>query len=315
LNKTDRMLAVVLELQRKEVVRAEDLATLFETSVRTIYRDIQALSEAGVPIIGAPGTGYSLMEGYFLPPISFTVPEAVSLLIGTDFIEQQFDDDYRVRAQAARVKIEAILPPIVRNETSHVLKAMRLLISDKQVTPSKEKKYLEKIRQAILDERKINFHYAKRLADSEGNYRSVRTVAPYGLVLIQGSWMLVARCDLRQDIRHFRLSRMTELIDLEERFELPGHFNLREYTPQDDRNMRVHLRFNHDIVDKVRESNYHYMEAMEEHRDGLHVVLRVRQLDELLQWVLGWGAGVIVLEPESFRNRIREEAKKMLKHY
>ncbi|MEK5175791.1 YafY family protein [Heyndrickxia sp. FSL W8-0496] len=315
MNKTDRLLAVVLELQRKEVVRAEDLATLFETSVRTIYRDIQALSEAGVPIIGAPGTGYSLMEGYFLPPISFTVPEAVSLLIGTDFIEQQFDDDYRTRAQDARSKIEAILPSSVRNETSHVLKAMRLLISDKQVTPSKEKKYLEKIRRAILDERKINFHYAKRLADSEGNYHSIRTVAPYGLVLIQGSWMLVARCDLRQDIRHFRLSRMTELINLEERFELPAHFNLREYTPPDDRNLRVRLRFNHDIVDKVRESNYHYIEYMEEHQDGLHMVLRVRHLDELLQWVLGWGAGVIVLEPESFRYRIREEAKKMLKHY
>jgi predicted DNA-binding transcriptional regulator YafY len=315
MNKTDRLLAVVLELQRKEVVRAEDLATLFETSVRTIYRDIQALSEAGVPIIGAPGTGYSLMEGYFLPPISFTVPEAVSLLIGTDFIEQQFDDDYRVRAQAARGKIEAILPSSVLNETSHVLKAMRLLISDKQVTPSKEKKYLEKIRRAILDERKINFHYAKRLGDSEGNNHSVRTVAPYGLVLIQGSWMLVARCDLRQDIRHFRLSRMTELIDLEDRFELPAHFNLREYTPPDDRNLRVRLRFNHDIADRVRESNYHYMEEMEEYRDGVHVVLRVRQLEELLQWVLGWGAGVIVLEPESFRNRIREEAKKMLKHY
>jgi predicted DNA-binding transcriptional regulator YafY len=314
MNKTDRLLAVVLELQRKEIVRAEDLAALFETSVRTIYRDIQALSEAGVPIIGSPGTGYSLMEGYFLPPISFTVLEAVSLLIGTDFIEQQFDDDYRVRAQAARGKIEAILPSSVRNEASHVLKAMRLLISVKQVTPSKEKKYLEKIRRAILDARKINFHYAKRLADSKGHH-SVRTVAPYGLVLIQGSWMLVARCDLRQDIRHFRLSRMTELIDLEERFELPAHFNLSEYTPTDDRDLRVRLRFNHDIVDKVRESNYHYIEDMEEHRDGLHVVLRVRQLDELLQWVLGWGAGVIVLEPESFRNRIREEAKKMLKHY
>ncbi|MGB8272129.1 MAG: YafY family protein [Priestia megaterium] len=315
MNKTDRLLAIVLELQRKEVVRAEDLATLFETSVRTIYRDIQALSEVGVPIIGAPGTGYSLMEGYFLPPIGFTVPEAVSLLIGTDFIEQRFDDDYRVRAQAARGKIEAILPASIRNETSRVRKAMRLLISDKQVRQSKEKEYLEKIRRAILDVQKISFHYAKRLADSEGNRHSVRTVAPYGLVLVQGSWMLVARCDLRQEIRHFRLSRMTELINLEERFELPAHFNLREYTPPDDRHLIVRLRFNHDIADKVKESNYHYMEDMEEHQDGLHVVLRVHQLDELLQWVLGWGAGVIVLEPESFRNRIREETKKMLKRY
>jgi predicted DNA-binding transcriptional regulator YafY len=315
MNKTDRLLAIVLELQRKEVVRAEDLATLFETSVRTIYRDVQAISEAGVPIIGAPGTGYTLMEGYFLPPVSFTVEEAVTLLIGTDFIEQQFDDEYRVRAQTARGKIETILQESVRNETSRVRKAMRLLISDKQVKQSKEKEYLEKIRRAILDERKISFHYAKRLADSEGNRHSVRIVAPYGLVLVQGSWMLVARCDLRQDIRHFRLSRMTELIDLGERFELPIHFNLREYTPPDDRHLLVRLRFNHDIADKVKESNYHYIEDMEEHQDGLHVVLRVRQLDELLQWVLGWGSAVIVLEPESFRNRIREEAQKMFKRY
>lgn len=104
MNKTDRLLAIVLELQSREVVRGGDLAALLEISVRTIYRDIQALSEAGVPIIGAPGTGYSLMEGYFLPPIIFTVEEAVTLLIGTDFIEQRFDDEYRVRAQAARKK-------------------------------------------------------------------------------------------------------------------------------------------------------------------------------------------------------------------
>lgn len=67
MNKTDRMLAIVLELQRKGVVRAEDLASVFETSVRTIYRDIQALSEAGVPVVGATGQGYSLVKGYFAP--------------------------------------------------------------------------------------------------------------------------------------------------------------------------------------------------------------------------------------------------------
>lgn len=67
MNKTDRMLAIVLELQRKGVVRAEDLASVFETSVRTIYRDIQALSEAGVPVVGATGQGYSLVKGISCP--------------------------------------------------------------------------------------------------------------------------------------------------------------------------------------------------------------------------------------------------------
>ncbi|WP_334077864.1 YafY family protein [Paenibacillus sanfengchensis] len=315
MNRTDRLLAIVLELQGRKVVRAEDLAALFETSVRTIYRDIQALSEAGVPIAGTTGTGYSLMEGYFLPPIRFTIEEAVTLLIGTEFIEQRFDDDYRDRAKVARRKIEVTLSDSVRSETSRIRKSLRLLAPGKQAAASNERENFDKIRRALLDGRKIRFHYSKKNADSTGSRHSERTVAPYGLVLVEGSWMLVARCDLRQDIRHFRLSRMAELVELDERFELPEHFDLREYTPVDDRHLRVCLRFNHDIADKVKESNYHYIEDMKEHQDGLDVVLRVHQLDELLPWVLGWGAGVAVLEPESFRNRIREEAQRILKRY
>ena len=76
MNRTDRLLAIVLELQGKKTQRAEDLAATFEISKRTVYRDIQALSEAGVPVISVPGTGYSLMEDYFLPPLSFTADEA-----------------------------------------------------------------------------------------------------------------------------------------------------------------------------------------------------------------------------------------------
>lgn len=316
MNKTERLLAIVLELQRKKVVRAEDLAALFETSVRTIYRDVQALSEAGVPIIGATGTGYSLMEGYFLPPVSFTAEEAVALLIGTDFIEQRFDNLYRVRAGAARGKIEAILPESVRQEASSVRQTMRLLPSNpSQAASSQEREYLETIRQAILDKRKVRFQYARKIADAEGKRHSVRTVAPYGLALLHGSWMLVARCELRQEIRHFRLTRMDELIELEERFELPARFELKAYKPADDRHLRVHILINPDITDKIKESNNYYLEDMEERPDGLHAFFRVRHTDELLQWVLGWGANVAVLEPESFRNRIREEAENMLKRY
>ncbi|WP_059041305.1 helix-turn-helix transcriptional regulator [Paenibacillus rubinfantis] len=315
MNKTDRLLAIVLELQGRRVVRAEDLAAQFETSVRTIYRDIQALSEAGVPIAGTPGTGYSLMEGYFLPPIRFTIEEAVTLLIGMDFVEQRFDDAYRDRAIGARKKIEVTLSDSVRRETSRIRKSLRLLPPGKRPASSNERENLDKIRRALLDGRKIRFHYSKGIPDSTGSRHSERTVAPYGLVLVEGSWMLVARCDLRQDIRHFRLSRMAELIELDERFELPEHFDIGEYTPVDDRQLRVCLRFNPDLAAKVKETNYHFVEDMKEHPEGLDVVLRVRQPDELLTWVLGWGADVLVLEPESFRDRIREEAQKMLNRY
>ncbi|CAM4508009.1 putative DNA-binding transcriptional regulator YafY [Paenibacillus endophyticus] len=315
MNKTDRLLAIVLELQRHEVLRAEDLAATFETSVRTIYRDIQALSEAGVSVIGAPGQGYSLMEGYFLPPVSFTVEEAVTLLIGTDFIEHWFDVHYGSKSRNSRRKIEAVLPESIRSEASRIRKSFRLLATAEDIARIQEKAYLEAIRRAMLEERKIRFRYSKRIAEADGNRQSVRTVAPYGLVLHQGSWVLVARCELRQNIRHFRLSRMSELIELEDRFKLPADFLLEEYQPPDDRDVRVRIWVQPDIADKVREWNNFYIETIEDHTEGLLVTLRVRQPEELLQWVLGWGGGVVVLEPESFRHRVRNELEKTLKRY
>lgn len=315
MNKTDRMLAIMLELQQRKIVRAEDLASIFETSVRTIYRDIQALSEAGVPVMGAPGQGYSLMAGYFLPPVMFTAEEAVALLIGTDFIEQRFDAGYGMKAQASRKKIESILPEAVREDASRVRKTMRLLAPVNKGTSAEEKDYVEMVRRAILEERKIEFHYVKKMSDSTGDRNSFRSAAPYGLAFLQGSWTLVAWCDLRQGIRHFRLSRMKDLTVLEEHFEMPPDFNLEDYRPPDDRNLQVRILANPDIADRVKESGNYYMETLEEREDGLLVSFRVRRTEEILQWVLSWGSNVVVLEPESFRDQIRDEAEKMFKRY
>src|SRR5919109_5410206 len=109
MNRTDRLLAIVLELQAAGKRRAADLAATFEVGKRTIYRDILALCEAGVPIVSVPGQGYSLMKGYFLPPLSFTTEEATMLLLGSDFMAQNFDAQYRAAAQSAGRKIEGVL--------------------------------------------------------------------------------------------------------------------------------------------------------------------------------------------------------------
>lgn len=315
MNKTERQLAITLELQRSKVLRAEDLAAQFETSVRTIYRDIQALSEAGVPIVGAPGQGYSLMDGYFLPPVGFTAEEAVALIMGTDFIEQRLDSFYGSVAKTSRRKIEAILPEPVRFESTRVRETMRLLQAREPVTGLKEKDYLGEARRAILERRKLSFTYQKTMPESDGNRKSRREVAPYGLMFIQGNWILIARCDLRQDIRHFRLSRMTELSILEEPFLVPPGFDLSRYRQKDDRNLLVLVRVNPGIADRILETGNFYMESTEERTDGLFFTFRVRHPEELLPYVLSWGGNVEVLEPESFRSRIREEADKILKRY
>ncbi len=162
MNKTDRQLAIMLELQRSKVLRAEDLASLFETSVRTIYRDIHTLSEMGVPIVGSPGHGYSLMAGYFLPPVGFSVEEAVTLLMGIDFIEQRLDGDYGNVSKMARRKIEAILPERVRGESSRVRETMRLLQAGEPITSWREKDYIGQARRAIMECRKLRMTYLKK---------------------------------------------------------------------------------------------------------------------------------------------------------
>ncbi len=315
MNKTERQLAITLELQRRKMLRAEDLAAQLETSVRTIYRDIQALSEAGVPIMGAPGHGYSLMEGYFLPPVSFTAEEAVSLLMGADFIEQRLDTAYAMEAKSAQRKIEAILPEAVRNESTRVRETMRLLHTAEPLTRSRVKSYLNQIRNAILEQRKISFMYLKKMRGADGNRYNMREVSPYGLSLVQENWVLIARCDMRQDIRHFRLSRMTELSVLEDQFLLPSDFDLNSYRPPDDRNEPILIRANPEIADKVMEALHFYMDAFEEQENGVIFHFRVRYPEEILHYLLGWGGDIEVLEPESLRFRMQEVAKNILKHY
>ncbi|WP_145150016.1 YafY family protein [Paenibacillus xylanexedens] len=315
MNKTERQLAITLELQRRKMLRAEDLAAQLETSVRTIYRDIQALSEAGVPIMGAPGHGYSLMEGYFLPPVSFTAEEAVSLLMGADFIEQRLDTAYAMEAKSAQRKIEAILPEAVRNESTRVRETMRLLHTVEPLTRARVKTYLNQIRNAILEQRKISFMYLKKMPGTDCNRYNMREVSPYGLSLVQENWVLIARCDMRQDIRHFRLSRMTELSVLEDQFLLPPDFDLNSYRPPDDRNEQVLIRAKPEVADKVMEALHFYMDAFEEQEEGVIFHFRVRYPEEILHYLLGWGGDIEVLEPESLRFRMQEVAKNILKHY
>jgi len=316
MNKTDRLFAIVLELQGRSVVRAQDLAELFETSVRTIYRDIQALSEAGVPIFGSPGQGYSLLEGYFLPPVSFTVDEAVSLIVGADFIEQRFDEEYGLRARFARGKIEALLPPGKKEEAGRIRESIRIMHPEDRRSLELERSHIEVIRAALSSGRKLRFDYAGRPGGERTTpERMTRTAAPYGLVLLNGRWILVAHCEMRHAIRNFRLSRIRHLQLTDEPYAVPEDFRLHDYAPADDRHIRVRLRFDAELADRVEQQPNFYTESSILHAEGYDVDYRVRRPEELLSWILGWGSKVVVLEPESLRERVKQEIEEMGKRY
>lgn len=319
MNRTDRLLAIVLELQRKGKQRAEDLAETFETSKRTIYRDIQALSEAGVPILATPGNGYALMEGYFLPPVQFTAEEATTMLLGSDYVGSHFDLPYQESADAARQKIEAILPLKLRHSVQHLRDRLHFLSLDSSYheteRQSPEKIKLGMVRRAILEEKEIRFSYRKHCGSESNASCSERTVQPYGLVHVLGSWHLIAHCLLRGAIRQFRLDRMDSLEVLPTTFLRPADFRIQDYEPDQNFGLLVTVLISKEAAPLVKERRSFYLTEEREVAEGHLLSLRVRREEDILAWILSWGSHAQVLSPGSLAEKIRREAEKTLSRY
>ena len=313
MNKTDRMLAIVLELQGKGRQRAEDLAETFETSKRTIYRDIQALCEAGVPLISTPGYGYALMQGYFLPPLSFTTEEATMLLLGSDYMAQNFDAQYRAAAQSASRKIEGVLPERLRDDVRYLQQSIHFVVPGTSGGEAEREK-LQKLRRAILEHITVCFRYHTRYVQGDQFSQNTREADPYGLVYFANAWHLAAYCHLRQGKRTFRLERMEDLELLDRTFQRPADFRMTR-PGEDDRRYVVRVLFDQEVARWVREVQPYATTSVEETDDGLLVTLHVRQENEIRQWLLGWGRHARVLEPESLREHLRVEAEQMLRNY
>ncbi len=334
MNRTDRLLAIILELQGKGRQRAEDLAETFETSKRTIYRDIQALGEAGVPIVSIPGLGYSLMKGYFLPPLSFTADEATILILGSDVMAQSFDAQYRSAAQVASSKIANALPEKLREEVEYLQSSIRFVTADATERPIETEK-LFLVRRAIFQHNSLRFCYFTRHPSDQSAMEgeavqsdqqtgavapktpvvNLREADPYGLVHYLNTWHVIAYCHLRQDIRNFRLDRMDDLELLPETFQRPAQFMMREKPTEQRKRIVVRVLFDKEVARWVKESRSYFTETIEETPQGLFVTLKPHQESEVLQWLLSWGSHVRVLEPETLRKQILDEARKMIQNH
>src|SRR5207245_11525390 len=130
----------------------------FATSIRTIFRVIQSLGEAGMIIVSIPGLVFSLMKGYFLPPLSFTTDEATMLILGSDLMAQSFDAQYRSAALSAKLKIENVLPEKLREEVRYLQSSIRFVTADAIERPTEADKLLQ-VRRAILQRNTIRFIY------------------------------------------------------------------------------------------------------------------------------------------------------------
>src|SRR5215472_4341758 len=215
-------MAILLELQARGNVRAEDLAQHFEVSVRTMYRDLEALSESGVPLIATPGKGYALMDGYFLPPLAFTATEAALLVLGGELIQQRVDAELRGATRTALHKLASVLPSERREAVDRWRNEMLFYSSARAAQEPR----LQPLRTAMQEHRvvRLEYHAFRRAAAEE------RDVEPISLVYLGERWHLGAYCRLRRGPRLFRLDRIDSCIVLDERFALAERHAMPGYT-------------------------------------------------------------------------------------
>jgi predicted DNA-binding transcriptional regulator YafY len=313
MNRTDRLVAMVMFLQGRRVVTADELARHFEVTVRTIYRDIGALSEAGVPVAGEAGVGYSLVKGYHLPPVMFTAEEAVALFVGAEMVKQFADASLAGPMDTALLKIRSVLPRDRQDDLDRLKKATAIFGSPRLPT-SVDQRTLLPIQQAIVSRRVLRFEYRGR----ERTEPTHRDVEPLGVSFHGGAWYLVGWCRMRQDFRYFKLERLRQLDVLNERFEPRPDFSLHAYLEKnlgaEDR-IRVRLWFSERALERVRRESYSGVTPVAAENGGYVVDLRTFSLEWLARWLLSFGSEARALAPARLRGLVVAAAQAVARTY
>ncbi len=300
MNRIDRLFAILLKLQSKSPVTSHDLAGSFEVSQRTIYRDIAALSEMGVPVVALPGEGYRLMEGFYLPPLVFTAAEATALFLGARMLALQAAGRLPADAEQALAKIASALPDHTRQHVERLTGIIQFFLPENRFNLDDERLLL--LQTAILEHRVVHLRYHSQ----SRNETTIRDVEPHDLSYYNGSWYVNGYCRLRQGMRGFRLERVEALKMLDETFS-PRYL---EDTPGEKFTVRV--RFTHDSARWVRERQHYAFQSEEHTASGIIMTYCVDSVSEIKNWLLGWGAAAEVLSPQSLRDDIRREAQKLV---
>lgn len=218
-----RLTAILTQLQTKRILTATELADKFSVSVRTIYRDIRTLEHAGVPIVTEDGKGYTLMEHYRLPPVTFTESEANALITAEQLILKNKDTSFIKAYSEAIAKIKTVLKHSVKDKANLLSERVQIIQNaDNERTSG----HLSALQFALT-----NYHLTEITYTNEANKTTNRTVEPFAILSTQENWLLLAWCRLRNEFRFFRLDRIKKSEVLTEKF-IPHEITLQEYFEQ-----------------------------------------------------------------------------------
>ncbi|WP_224997932.1 YafY family protein [Cesiribacter sp. SM1] len=206
-----RLTAILTQLQTKRLSTATDLAEKFNVSVRTIYRDIRALEQAGIPIITEDGKGYTLMEGYKLPPVMFSEAQANALILAEQLVLKNKDTSFIRDYTEAIDKIKAVLRQSEKDKANLLADRTRF---EQNINRERNSSNVSQLQFALT-----NFYLIKIDYTNEQGEKTSRKIEPFALVSTTENWLLIAWCRLRSAFRYFRLDRITKMEILPEKFE------------------------------------------------------------------------------------------------
>lgn len=315
--RADRLLSILLLLQNHGRMTSRELAEKLEVSERTIFRDMEALSAAGIPVYAERGSGggWALTEGYQTKLTGMKPEEIYSLLLSHP---SSLLDDLGIKEnfEAAWQKLLAASPAVIRKNAEIV--RQRIHIDGAGWHQSQESfEHLSTVQEAVWEERKLHLQYRRQDESVE------RIVHPLGIVAKRNVWYLVAAVD--GDMRTYRISRLVSARMLEERFERPAGFDLEAYWEQSTEQFKMRLpryparmRVNEKLRSRIGQERYanimsstHAGEASE----WLELDIEFQTLESACEIILSYGPLVEVLAPAELRTKVMDEVKAITSIY
>ena len=223
MNRIDRLTAILIHLQTKRVVKAEEIADRFEMSLRTVYRDVKALMEAGVPIGSEAGKGYFIVDGYHLPPVMFTQDEASAMLLAGKLVEKMTDKSIKTAFESALLKIKAVLSDSGKDHLEDLYSHIEVLRSPREEYQFPNN-FLTDIQRAVVEKEVVHLEYF-----SNNDELTSRDIEPIGLFHYGAAWHLIGWCRLRNGYRDFRADRIKNLTWPGIKFDSRNLLSLQEY--------------------------------------------------------------------------------------
>jgi len=308
-------LKLLQTLQAGNGQNADALADACEVSRRTIFRDLETLREAGVPLkFDREADRYSIASSFFLPPTNFTAEEALSIIALAGEMGSSNGLPFYEPARRAALKLESSLPGSLREELQTLTRAIHININPTNPLEGKEEVYQQLV-DSIASRHVVRINY-----ESLTEWETITTkLRPYHLLFSQRSWYVIGRSSLHAEVRIFNLSRISSLKTLKEKYAVVRGFNLNRYLGnawniinEPGRDHNVIVRFQPMVARNVSEVVWHKTQKLDFQEDGcLDFYVKVSGLSEIAWWILGYGDQAEVVRPAKLRKIIAYRVARM----